>query len=220
MSAISSGSGSSASVIPSAAVISAAAAAVSAGWSECEALTAAMADPDLLLSKVTFNPTPSPVPSSRRRIGSGVSFSSSFRRGSSSKSRSLSSTNESHSPSLPDPRYNISDRLSSHRSPITASPGTQVASASVKNGGTITTFANWMMSHASEPAISDTHLNPGGGVDMVSAALPQDVVAPLSQFPVGEASLAALESSALVLEPVQDSGSQTELVSPPPSSIE
>ncbi|KAG0040488.1 hypothetical protein BGZ82_002204 [Podila clonocystis] len=294
MSAISSGSGSSVPVIPSAAVISAAAAAVSAGWSECEALTAAMADPDLLLSKVTFNPRPSPIPSSRRRIGSGVSFSSSFRLSSSSKARPLSSMNESHSPSLPDPRQNssnsgltrartrstgflsaslgrqdhirdpsaaqagdrrlegsghattrsqslgdrvllgspsvpgdassslVGDRLSSHSSPKTASPGTRVASASVKNGGTITTFANWMMSHASEPAISNTHLSPGGGggVDLVNAASPEDVVAPLSQFPVGEASLAVLESSALVLEPVPDNGSQNAELVLPPSSME
>ncbi|KAF9328428.1 hypothetical protein BG006_008384, partial [Podila minutissima] len=269
-SSISSGSDSSLPVIPSAAVISAAAAAVSVGWSESEALAAAMADPDLLLSKVTFNPTP-PIPSNRRRIGSGISLSSSFRIGSSSKSRPLSSMNEAHSPSLPDLRQSSSssartrgparssgcvstssgrqdhirepsatyvsdgkpegsrhaltqpqslsdrvllrsapapvhassfmagDRLSSpYSSPTIAGPCTTVASDPVKNGGTITTFENWMMSHASEPAIPKTRLSlEGRGVDLVNAASLEEVVAPLSHFPVEEASSAALESSAL-----------------------
>ncbi|KAF8994618.1 hypothetical protein BGZ52_012060, partial [Haplosporangium bisporale] len=78
LSALSSGSSSSAAVISSVAVISAAAAAVSAGWSECEALAAATANPELLFSQVTFNPAPSSTPSRRRRIGSGLLFSSSF----------------------------------------------------------------------------------------------------------------------------------------------
>lgn len=80
--------------------------------------------------------------------------------------------------------------------------------ATGKNGGTITTFANWMISHASEPALSDARLSPGGE-DLVNVTSPVEaVVAPLSRFPVGEASLAAIESSVTVLEPVQHQESQ------------
>lgn len=287
MSAITSGSSSTAPVIPSATVISAAAAAVSAGWSEREALSAAVEDPDLLLSKVTFNPAPSSIPSRRRRLGSRISFSSAFQLGSSIRARSQSSMNESCSPGLPDPslssgssrrtggrarstgffsspsgRQNkrsrdlgeaqvghipegselvlirsqsLSDRVllgsplspsgasssvagerhpSQYSSPITASPSTRVASTHAKNGDTITTFANWVMSHASEPALRDTRLSPGGLASVVSPE--EAVVAPLSQFPVGETSLVDLESSVPVLEPVRDHGShETGRILPP-----
>ncbi|KAF9427607.1 hypothetical protein BGZ94_004579 [Podila epigama] len=88
------------SAIPSAAVISAAAAAVAAGWNESDALAAAMANHELLLSRVTFNPESSSLSSSlnsasRRRIGSGHSLASSFRMSTSSTTRSSKSRQHS-----------------------------------------------------------------------------------------------------------------------------